>query len=145
MTGSTARNAMKGADLRVSDAERDAVADELARHLQDGRLDAAEFDERVGRAVTARTQGDLDGLLTDLPPRPAEQPPARRRGGWPLPLAPVMLFVIFIAVAGAAGHDGHAPDGRPGPWAFWWLLWLVPIAIFTARRWLRGRGPLTGR
>lgn len=72
---------MTGADLRVSDAERDAVAEELARHLQDGRLDATEFDERAGHAVTARTRGDLDRLLADLPPRTPEQPPAPRRAG----------------------------------------------------------------
>ncbi len=34
--------------LRVSDAERQAVTDRLAEHFGDGRLDQAEFDERVG-------------------------------------------------------------------------------------------------
>ena len=68
MTGNTAagRIAVERAGLRVSDADRDAVAAEFAEHLKDGRLDAAEFDERVGLAVTARTRGDLDRLLADL-------------------------------------------------------------------------------
>ena len=58
--------------LRVSDAERNAVAERLATHYSDGRLDQAEFDERVSRAMAAKTRGDLDGLFDDLPdPEPA--------------------------------------------------------------------------
>jgi len=56
--------------LRVSDADRGAVADLLARHYGDGRLDQAEFDERVTRAMAARTGGDFQGLLDDLPDLP---------------------------------------------------------------------------
>ena len=52
--------------MRVSDAERDAVAAELSEHLKDGRLQVTEFDERVGQAIGARTRGDLDRLLADL-------------------------------------------------------------------------------
>jgi hypothetical protein len=36
--------------MRVSDAERQAVTDRLAEHFAEGRLDQAEFDERVARA-----------------------------------------------------------------------------------------------
>ena len=49
-------------NLRVSDAERQAVTDRLAEHFGDGRLDQAEFDERVGRAMNAKTRADLNGL-----------------------------------------------------------------------------------
>ena len=56
------------ADLRVSDADRQAVADQLSKHFADGRLDQAEFDERLSQAMGAKTYRDLDGLLTDLPP-----------------------------------------------------------------------------
>ena len=141
MAGNTAadRTTADRAGLRVSDAERDAVAAELAEHLKDGRLDTAEFDERVGQAVTAKTRGDLDRLVADLPrPDPVPPPAARRRGSWPLPLVPITFLVIFMAVASAAGraHGAHAG------WALWWFSWwLIPIAIFTARRLLRGRGP----
>ena len=54
-------------NLRVSDAERQAVTDRLAEHFADGRLDQAEFDERVGRAMNAKTRADLNGLFDDLP------------------------------------------------------------------------------
>jgi Domain of unknown function (DUF1707) len=140
MAGNTARNRVTGAGLRVSDAERDTVAEELARHLQDGRLDAAEFDERVGRAMTARTQGDLDGLLEDLPHPAPEPPPAvRPRLGWPFPLVPVAVVLLFVAIAGAAGGG---PEGHEHPvWALWWLVWLIPAAVFAVRRRLRRAWP----
>jgi Domain of unknown function (DUF1707) len=37
--------------VRLSDAERQAVVDRLAGHFGDGRLDHAEFDERVGNTL----------------------------------------------------------------------------------------------
>src|SRR5215469_9543063 len=60
--------------MRVSDAERADVADRLARHYSDGRLDQAEFDERVSRAMAAKTYGDFQGLFNDLPDLPGEMP-----------------------------------------------------------------------
>ena len=53
--------------LRVSDAEREAVAGGLAGHFAAGRLDRAGFDDRVGRAMSAKTRADLRGLFADLP------------------------------------------------------------------------------
>jgi len=59
-----------GADLRASDAERTDVADRLSRHYQDGRLDQAEFNERLDRAMNAKTRADFNGLFADLPDLP---------------------------------------------------------------------------
>ena len=53
--------------LRVGDAERTAVADRLAWHFSHGRLDQAEFDDRLDRAMRATTIADLRVLLADLP------------------------------------------------------------------------------
>src|SRR6266700_7201292 len=53
--------------MRVSDAERQAVTDRLAEHFSSGRLDQEEFDERVSRAMSAKTRADLNGLFDDLP------------------------------------------------------------------------------
>src|SRR6266536_2989382 len=66
--------------MRVSDAERQAVADRLAEHFSSGRLDQAEFDDRVGRAMSAKTRADLNGLFDDLPETgaPAATNPAGR-------------------------------------------------------------------
>jgi hypothetical protein len=55
------------ADMRVGDAERADIADRLSRHFSDGRLDEAEFGERLDRAMRAKTMADLSGLLSDLP------------------------------------------------------------------------------
>jgi Flp pilus assembly protein TadB len=62
-----------GSDVRVSDAERTEVADQLSRHYQDGRLDQAEFNERLDRAMNAKTRADFTGLFADLPELPDEQ------------------------------------------------------------------------
>lgn len=53
--------------LRVSDAERSAVADALSHHYADGRLDRVELDERLDRAMSAKTRSDLAGLFEGLP------------------------------------------------------------------------------
>ncbi|MDR7322881.1 MULTISPECIES: DUF1707 SHOCT-like domain-containing protein [Catenuloplanes] len=54
-------------EMRAADADREAVAERLRVALGEGRLDLAEFDERLGRAYAAKTYGELDGLLNDLP------------------------------------------------------------------------------
>jgi hypothetical protein len=58
--------------MRVSDADRSDVTDRLARHYGDGRLDQAEFDDRVNRAMAAKTVADFQGLFDDLPDLPPE-------------------------------------------------------------------------
>jgi GntR family transcriptional regulator len=67
--------------LRVSDAEREAVAGRLAEHFAAGRIDQAEFGDRVGRAMSAKTRGDLRGLFAGLPETGAPAGPALARGG----------------------------------------------------------------
>jgi hypothetical protein len=53
--------------IRASDADRDRVAALLQEHHAEGRLSAEEFDERLDVALHARTLGELDELLADLP------------------------------------------------------------------------------
>ena len=53
--------------IRASDADRDRVASLLREHHAAGRLTAEEFHERMDRALEARTLGELDELMTDLP------------------------------------------------------------------------------
>jgi hypothetical protein len=53
--------------LRVSDSEREQLADELREHMLAGRLSSDEFEERVAKAYQARTRAELDELRTDLP------------------------------------------------------------------------------
>jgi hypothetical protein len=131
-------------DLRVSDADRQAVADQLSEHFADGRLDQAEFDERLSQAMNAKTYRDLDGLLTDLPPTQtsggAGLPPGggagvtgRDYGSVPQrrvarPLVMIALAVIALSIA------GHA-----AAWAFGGWLWIVVVGLIVLAFVRRGR------
>jgi hypothetical protein len=53
--------------LRVSDAERDATLRRLGDHAAVGRLTLDELEERSGRALAAKTRGELTTLTSDLP------------------------------------------------------------------------------
>ena len=53
--------------LRESDTDRDAVVDRLREAAGDGGLVPEELEQRVERALRARTYGDLAELLADLP------------------------------------------------------------------------------
>ena len=120
------------ADLRVSDAERDAVVTELGEHFGQGRLDQAEFDERVAKALSARTGRDLGGLLADLPPSREDstvpQPGARLPGA--LILVPLLVAAMLIA--------GIAAGGAHHLWVAWPLWWLVPVMVLRFSWWRRG-------
>jgi hypothetical protein len=74
MTDSTEGSEPPG-DIRASDAERDATVERLSVATGDGRLTLAEFSQRMDRATTAQTRGELDRLLADLPRQP--RPPWR--------------------------------------------------------------------
>jgi hypothetical protein len=108
--------------IRASDAERDAVGDQLRRHHADGRLDTDELQIRISRCYSATTRGELDRLLADLPREPSAGERSAwsgRRRRWP-PMA-VVLFVVLVATV-TAGHDhGH------GPAAVWPVLLLAFI------------------
>ena len=95
------------AAMRASDADRDAVVSDLSEHFQAGRLTAAELDERTGRALTARTWGELTEVAADLPA-----------------LATAALAGIAIAAV-VLVHAVH------GGWGLIWLLW---PALLIARR-----------
>jgi hypothetical protein len=68
-TGTGASTAGTGVSTatRASDRERDAVVQRVQQAFAEGRLDDAEFDERMRAALVARTHSDLDALLADLP------------------------------------------------------------------------------
>jgi uncharacterized protein DUF1707 len=106
--------------LRVSDADRQAVTDRLAEHFADGRLDQAEFDDRVGQAMNAKTRADLSGLFSDLPetgaPAVLDHPhPLRRRRH------PVLIFVLLVLLVTATAHAVV--------WATWPVLWIAVLGV----------------
>jgi hypothetical protein len=121
-TGAFRRIIYTDPDLRVSDAERNEVADLLARHYGDGRLTQDEFNERVDRAMNAKTQSDLSGLFDDLPVLDggaAQAPKPRARHG----SRPLLFLALIVTLLVVAGH---------GVWWFFmphWLSVLLLIAV----------------
>jgi len=53
--------------IRASDADRDRAVALLREHHAAGRLTAEEFHERLDKALTAKTLGEIDELMADLP------------------------------------------------------------------------------
>lgn len=56
-----------GPDIRVGDAEREAVAAQLREHYGDGRLTLDELNERLDQTFAAKTVSELGAVTTDLP------------------------------------------------------------------------------
>jgi len=144
--------------IRVSDADRDRAASLLREHHAEGRLTAEEFHERLDRALAAKTRGELDELLADLPGidlyrlpaagiRPAPPGALRSRrgpGGSGLDrpgqrgLVPrragawavwaAMSALLFAIWVGVGAMSGGAA------WFPWFLFISVPWAVWMARR-----------
>ncbi len=83
------------------------------QHLA-GRLDSDEFETRLDLSYAAKTYGELDALVADLP---SEQQPARVRSTvrWP---AVALIGLLIVAIALSRGH----------------LLWLaIPLFFLVGR------------
>ena len=136
----------KRPDIRVSDAERDTVVSQLGQHFQDGRLDQAEFGERVSAAISAKTASELDVLMTDLPAAPRTAQPVTaspiQRRAWSPPRALAFLPLVFAALVIAGAFSGGWHHGWAGGWPFapfafaWLIIGLVAIRarIYGGRR-----------
>ncbi|HUL27588.1 MAG TPA: DUF1707 domain-containing protein [Streptosporangiaceae bacterium] len=93
-------------EFRASHEDRDRVAELLRVAAGDGRLTPEELDERLEKALTARTYGELAALSRDLPAAP----------GLPtgtVPAQPKDMIRIECG-SGSARRDGR---------------WLVPLRI----------------
>jgi hypothetical protein len=132
----TQQSASTGQDLRIGDDERERGAARLAEQVGAGRLDLAEYEERVGRVYAARTRAELAAVFADLPAqvRPAGRrrpvPPARPvPPGLPRALPPAVwmwvpwvvvnaiCLVVWVATAVGAGHPlPFWPVWVAGPW-----------------------------
>jgi hypothetical protein len=97
--------------MRVSDNERERVVQFLREQALVGRLDHEELEDRIGAAMHAKTAGELQDLIEDLPhrrvaPAPARRPaPQRRRqnGPHPLAIAGMCLLALLVLPTLAAG------------------------------------------
>ena len=57
----------KRSTLRASDADREQAAERLRKATAEGRLQAEELEDRLGSVFSARTYGELDTQVADLP------------------------------------------------------------------------------
>ena len=92
------------ATLRASDSDREQIADRLREATAEGRLLAEELEERLDAAFGARTYGELDAVVADLPGmtvrrRERPKPPALNATNVIalLILAPVILSLMLAA------------------------------------------------
>lgn len=95
--------------LRASHADRDKVVEALRSAAGDGRLSAEELDERLERALTAKTYAELAALTTDLPASGDVLVPTAAAG------AAIAKDLVRIDVgSGSASREGR---------------WIVPKAL----------------
>jgi hypothetical protein len=107
-------------NLRAADSDRESVADLLREQHLAGRLGSDEFQERLDRCYAARTYGELDELVADLP---REEPRRPAASTWRRPAMALLPLLLIAAIVLSHGH----------------LLWLLVPAFFFIYRPLRWR------
>jgi len=93
--------------LRASDADRDRVIELLRAAVADGRLDAAEFDQRLDAALAARTINALAPLTADLIAAPGSD----RALTLPLARTPAEPAAELLTI-----NEKHGSVRRDGRW-----------------------------
>jgi hypothetical protein len=146
-------------EMRASDADRDRIAAVLRDAHADGRLAQDELLERLGATYEARTYGELDRLVADLPrpsrppatrsassgppARPVSAPPARRQAGntaltaawWVWGTAVSINVVIWLLVSITNQTPAYFwPAWVAGPWGA-----VLLMATLASRGFDRGR------
>jgi hypothetical protein len=108
------------ATLRASDADRESIAERLRQATVEGRLLAEELEQRLEALFVARTYGELDALIADLPARRVERRRQPAYGHWVVPAVAIAIVLpIIVAVVIAA-----AVFLLTGAFTVW-LVWLV--------------------
>jgi hypothetical protein len=115
--------------LRASDSDREEIVTEVRAHAAAGRLDVEELEQRIEAAYSARTHGDLQALVADLPKRRAA--PASRPDwhgyDWRVFAAVNALLVVIWAAAGAGYF-------WPGWVIAWWAFAILAASTPHGRR-----------
>ena len=127
------------ATLRASDHDREQVAERLRNAAGEGRLGADELEERVAVALSAKTYGELEPLVSDLPAAPAPRHAAARISATSVVLI-LAVVVTLLAITGGAllghGHLAHHAAFGSGPP----LLSLIVVGIVLRMRLHRRHG-----
>lgn len=101
----------------------------MSRHAEDGRITLEEFSDRLGEVYAARTNGQLQGALRELPPLPAGAvavPPAERVAARRRVHASVAAYIGFVALMLTIWVVTGA--------GFFWPLWpIIGVGLGMAR------------
>jgi murein DD-endopeptidase MepM/ murein hydrolase activator NlpD len=120
-------------EMRAADADRQTVADRLKTALDEGRLDLHEYDERLQRAYAAKTYGDLDGLLTDLPnvaPPAVPAPPTVARSEHVTAEWLADVWKSWFSVVGITSAIWLVSSLSSGSVIYYWPVWVaVPWGV----------------
>jgi hypothetical protein len=105
--------------LRASDADREHVAERLRQATAEGRLIAEELEQRLATAFRARTYGELDRVVADLPvPRDG-----RRSSSSVIPFArPLMAVAIAVVALSVIAFAVLVITGVLAAWGLWMLV-----------------------
>ncbi len=116
--------------LRVADADREQLAQELREHMLAGRLTSEEFEQRLERLYAATTRGELDALKADLPLSPMVLGAALAKRNATLRRRLVQeagggLGVSLVCVAIWAASGGHGS---------FWPVWVILATLLPVLR-----------
>lgn len=104
--------------MLASDAARERVVQVLNQAFTEGRLLPEEHSDRIGRAYSARTYGELDALTVDIPQRVPPRPPAPGTNGKAVASvicgATGMFFLVPALPAIVLGHVARHEIRRTG-------------------------------
>ncbi len=121
---------MSDPGLLAADADRERVTERLRGAAAEGRLTAEELEARVGSALAARTQGELEPLTADLPaPAPAPTAASPRIDGERAAFLATAVLLLGIWALTGAGYF----------WPIWPILGWGVFVLGPARLKRRGR------
>ena len=96
--------------LRASDSDREEIVGRLHGATTEGRLRADELDERLGAALSARTYGELDALVADLP-----APTGHDDSRLSVPIWARGALTLVLLLAGLGALAGASHESQFGP------------------------------
>ncbi len=151
--------------IRASDEDRDRTATLLREHHAAGRLTAEEFNERIDKVYAAKTMGDLDELLADLPAIDLYRLPDAALPRYRRPTPGASSSLEAVARSDLARGQGRFSPAWQAAWGSWfsvsllcfviwaisgfgyvWPLWVAgPLGAILLGRWITGSHPSGGR
>jgi Domain of unknown function (DUF1707) len=133
-------------EMRASDADRDRISAVLREAHAEGRLPQDELLERLDAAYDARTYGELDRLVADLPTprrqvsapvlRPASAPVPQQQKGpskflranwwlWGSAVSINLVIWVLVAITNSEGAPDFWPMWVAGPWGALLVVWTL--------------------